>query len=129
MLSQKLKLMLTMATEAMVDTEAMEDTDTVANADLLLLKLPQLHTTDMVVTEDTAAMEDTDMAANEDPLNHTMVMEVMVDTEGTDTDMDVKILSCMKYINKSFPFLLNIQRNNHYASPMILLSQKYKGDF
>jgi len=121
-----------MLTTDMVDTEDMEvmvDTDTAANADLLLLKLPQLHTTDMVVTEDTAATEDTDMAANEDPLNHTMVMEVMVDTEGTDTDMDVKILSFMKYSNKSFPSLLNIQRRNHYASPIILLSQKYKGDF
>merc|ERR1711879_981830 len=99
MLSQKLKLMPTMATVAMEDMEVMVDTDTAANADLLLLKLPQLHTT------------------------------VMVDTEGTDTDMDVNILSCMKYINKSFPSLLNIQRKNHYASPMIFLSQKCKGDF
>merc|ERR1719158_861540 len=49
------------------------------------------------------------MAASEDLLNHTTVMEVMEDMEGTDTDMDVKILSCMNYIKKSFPFLLNIQ--------------------
>ena len=100
----------------MVDTEDMVDTaDTMAaSADLLKLKLPQLHTMvvmvdteDMVDTVDTmvasadllnhlhtmdmvdmegmVAMEVTDMAANADPLSHTMVME---DTEDM-ADMDM----------------------------------------
>merc|ERR1712227_288008 len=88
MLSQKLKLMPTTAMEAMADM------DTAANADLLSLKLPQLHTTDMVDTEDT------------------VVMEVMVATEDTDMDIDVKILSFLKIVNKHFPSHLNIRRRN-----------------
>merc|ERR1719367_2694273 len=53
------------------------------------------------------------MAANADPLSHTMVMEVMVATEDTDTDMDVKILSFLIIVNRPFPSHLNIRRRNY----------------
>merc|ERR1712135_83275 len=81
--NQKLKPMPTMD---MVDMEDMVDTvDTMAaSADLLKLKLPQLHTTeDMVDTVDT-------MAASADLLNHlhTMDMVDMVDTDMVDITED-----------------------------------------
>merc|ERR1719434_669721 len=79
-LNQKLKPMPTMD---MVDTEDMVDTaDTMAaSADLLKLKLPQLHTmVDMVDT----------MVASVDLLNHlhTMDMVDMVDTDMVDITED-----------------------------------------
>merc|ERR1712136_451748 len=81
--NQKLKPMPTMD---MVDMEDMGDTvDTMAaSADLLKLKLPQLHT--MVVMADTDDMVDTvdTMVASADLLNHLHTMD-MVDT--VDTDM------------------------------------------
>merc|ERR1712135_224891 len=66
--------------------EVTADMDTAASADLLQLKLLQLHIMDMADTED---MVDMDMDANDDLLNPIMDMEV---TEDMDTDMDVKLL-------------------------------------
>merc|ERR1712212_1171974 len=60
--------------------EVTVDMDMAENADLLLLKPPQLHI---------MAMEDTAMAVNDDLLSPTMDMEA---TEDMDTDMDVKLL-------------------------------------
>merc|ERR1712135_3890 len=82
-LNQKLKPMHIMV---MVDTEDMVDTvDTMAaSADLLKLKLPQLHTMeDMVDTVDT-------MVASADLLNHlhTMDMVDIVDTDMVDITED-----------------------------------------
>merc|ERR1711973_297247 len=77
-------------TMAMVDTEDMVDTvDTMAaSADLLKLKLPQLHTmVDMVDTEDMVDTVDTTVASA-DLLNHTTDMEDMVDTDTVDTTED-----------------------------------------
>merc|ERR1719295_127537 len=56
-----------------------------ASADLLKLKLPQLHT--MVVMVDTEDMVDTvdTMVASADLLNHTTDTEDMVDTDTVDT--------------------------------------------
>merc|ERR1712136_133939 len=88
-LNQKLKPMPTMD---MVDMEVMVDTvDTMAaNADLLKLKLPQLHA--MVVMVDTEDMVDTvdTMVASADLLNHlhTMDMVDMVDTDMVDITED-----------------------------------------
>merc|ERR1711872_371255 len=85
-LNQKLKPMPTMV---MVDTEDMVDTvDTMAaSADLLKLKLPQLHT--MVVMVDTEDMVDTvdTMVASVDLLNHLHTMD-MVDTDMVDITED-----------------------------------------
>merc|ERR1712243_106547 len=90
----------------MVDTEDMVDTaDTMAaSADLLKLKLPQLHT--MVVMVDTEDMVDTvdTMVASVDLLNHlhTMDMVDMVDiTEDKPNTYLPKVLHdfLMKHIN------------------------------
>merc|ERR1712145_30537 len=97
--NQKLKPMPTMD---MVDMEVMVDTvDTMAaNADLLKLKLPQLHT--MVVMVDTEDMVDTvdTMVASADLLNqlHTMDMVDMVDTDMVDITEDKANLHLPKSI-------------------------------
>merc|ERR1711972_421021 len=80
-LNQKLK---PMPTEDMVDT-----VDTMAaSADLLKLKLPLLHTMEVMVdTEDMVDTVDT-MAVSADLLNHTTDTEDMVDTDTVDTTED-----------------------------------------
>merc|ERR1712212_949188 len=88
--------------------------DMAASADLLLLKLPQLHIMDMVDTED---MVDTDMAVNDDLLSPTMDMEA---TEDMDTDMDVKLLlanSIEKQLNPTLKDQLNEQFSSTPNNP------------
>merc|ERR1712136_632384 len=106
----------------MVAMEGMVDTVTAASADLLLLKLKplQLHITDMAVTED---MADMDMVVNDDLLSLIMDMEVM---EGTDTDMDDKLIPLNSDEKNSIPYPKSYQMMKIPVRPMILSSQNKK---
>merc|ERR1712212_1053452 len=83
--------------------EVTVDMDMAENADLLLLKPPQLHI---------MAMEDTAMAVNDDLLSPTMDMEA---TEDMDTDMDVKLLLVNSEENQLSPTPKD-QSNEEFSS-------------
>merc|ERR1712218_642907 len=68
--------------------------------------------------------EDMDMVASADQLNHTMVMEVMADT---DMDMDVKNTLCTtQYAIALVPSLTTYPSNTLSLNPLILSSRNLK---
>merc|ERR1712126_107082 len=117
-LNQKLKPMPTMD---MADTEDMVDTaDTMAaSADLLKLKLPQLHT--MVVMVDTEDMVDTvdTMVASVELLNHlhTMDMVDMVDTDMVDITEDKPNTHLPKVLHDFLMKHINVQHHVSLDGP------------